>query len=93
LAGLNGATETRGTVLTKVAEDPDFVARERNPAFVITEYFGYLRRNPQDPPDTDLAGFNSWLAKLNLFGGDFRSAEMVKAFISSLEYRSRFGQP
>jgi hypothetical protein len=93
LAGLNGATETRASVLTKVAEDSDFVARERNPGFVLAEYFGYLRRNPQDPPDTDLAGFNFWLAKLNIFGGDFRRAEMVKAFISSLECRSRFGPP
>jgi hypothetical protein len=41
----------------------------------------------------DLAGFNFWLTKLNQFGGDFRNAEMVKAFILSTEYRSRFGQP
>jgi hypothetical protein len=33
------------------------------------------------------------LSKLNQFGGDFRRAEMVKAFISSTEYRQRFGQP
>jgi hypothetical protein len=33
------------------------------------------------------------LAKLNLFGGDFVAAEMVLAFISSPEYRARFGQP
>ncbi|HEX6729036.1 MAG TPA: hypothetical protein VF074_03450 [Pyrinomonadaceae bacterium] len=31
------------------------------------------------------------LNKLNQFGGDFRRAEMVKAFIASIEYRSRFG--
>jgi hypothetical protein len=37
--------------------------------------------------------FLFWLAKLNLFGGDFRRAEMVKAFISSTEYRRRFGTP
>ena len=56
-------------------------------AFVTMEYFGYLRRTP------DAAGFDFWLAKLNRFGGDYRRAEMVKAFLSSTEYRARFGQP
>jgi hypothetical protein len=32
------------------------------------------------------------LGKLNEFGGDYSSAEMVKAFLSSAEYRQRFGQ-
>ena len=49
------------------------------------QYFGYLRRDPDSP------GYQFWLNKLNQFGGDFRSAEMVKAFITSGEYRSRFG--
>jgi hypothetical protein len=44
-----------------------------------------LRRDP------DMAGYQFWLNKLNQFGGDFRRAEMVKAFITSGEYRSRFG--
>jgi hypothetical protein len=43
--------------------------------------------------DSDFSGFNFWLDKLNMFGGDFRRAEMVKAFLFSIEYRSRFGQP
>jgi hypothetical protein len=55
------------------------------------EYFGYLRRNPNESPDADFSGFNFWLNKLNAFGGDFKKAEMVKAFISSSEYRKRFG--
>ena len=54
------------------------------------EYFGYLRRNPDDPPDADMSGYNFWLSKLNQFNGDFGSAEMVKAFVSSIEYRARF---
>jgi hypothetical protein len=57
------------------------------------QYFGYLRRNPDDPPDTNLDGFNFWLNKLEQFNGNFVDAEMVKAFISSLEYRQRFGAP
>jgi hypothetical protein len=52
--------------------------------FVMMEYFGYLRRDP------DEAGYQFWLDKLNLFGGNFEQAEMVKAFISSIEYRARF---
>ena len=58
---------------------------------MLAQYFGYLRRNPDDPPDTNFNGFNFWLNKLNQFGGDFRAAEMVRAFLSSTEYRQRFG--
>jgi hypothetical protein len=50
------------------------------------EYFGYLRRDP------DAAGYAFWLGKLNHFG-NYLNAEMVKSFIISPEYRSRFGQP
>ncbi|HEX8503260.1 MAG TPA: Calx-beta domain-containing protein [Pyrinomonadaceae bacterium] len=88
---LTAGTKTRAQVLRAVAEDPDFGAAQFNRAFVLMEYFGYLRRNPNDPPDADYSGFNFWLSKLNQFGGDYRRAEMVKAFISSAEYRARFG--
>ena len=57
------------------------------------QYFGYLRRAPNDPPDTDFAGFDFWFGKLEQFGGDYRRAEMVKAFITSDEYRARFSAP
>lgn len=50
-----------------------------------------LRRNPNDPQDTDYTGYDFWLTKLNSFGGNFRDAEMVKAFIVSSDYRQRFG--
>ncbi|HEX8476422.1 MAG TPA: TIGR03118 family protein [Pyrinomonadaceae bacterium] len=91
VAGLNDHTETRATVLRKVAEAEEIKQREFNAAFVLMQYFGYLRRNPDDPPDNSLAGYNFWLNKLNQFNGDFVAAEMVKAFITSAEYRSRFG--
>ena len=83
---------TRAGVVRMVAEDEDFRTREKNPAFVLMQYFGYLRRNPEDPPDSDLSGYDFWLAKLNRFGGNFIAAEMVKAFITSPEYRRRVGQ-
>jgi uncharacterized protein (TIGR03118 family) len=85
VAGLNAATETRATVLRKVSEAEELKTREFNSAFVAMEYFGYLRRDP------DTAGFNFWKGKLDSFNGDFIKAEMVKAFISSSEYRQRFG--
>jgi uncharacterized protein (TIGR03118 family) len=91
VAGLNGATETRATVLRKVAEAEEMQTREFNRAFVLMQYFGYLRRNPNDPPDEDFSGYNFWLNKLNAFNGDFIRAEMVRAFVTSLEYRQRFG--
>jgi uncharacterized protein (TIGR03118 family) len=86
VAGLNGGTETRATVLRKVAEAEELKVREFNASFVLMEYFGYLRRDP------DTAGFNFWLNKLaNEHNGNFISAGMVEAFITSLEYRQRFG--
>ena len=56
------------------------------------QYFGYLRRNPDDAPDRSMNGYNLWLNKLNQFGGNFEQADMVKAFIVSGEYRDRFPQ-
>lgn len=83
--GLNAATETRATVLRKIAESQQFSDTEFNRAFVLMQYFGYLRR------DSDVAGFNFWFDKLNAFQGNFNNADMVKAFITSSEYRQRFG--
>jgi hypothetical protein len=96
------ATETRASVLQKVVDGivvisegnrqfttsygQAFYNAEFNRAFVQMEYFGYLRRDP------DQAGYTHWLDKLNQYG-DFLSAEMVLSFILSPEYRGRFGQP
>ena len=90
--GLMAGLETRGSVLRKIAEKQRVVDAEFNRAFVLMQYFGYLRRNPDDAPDNNFAGYDFWLNKLNQFNGDFRAAEMVKAFITSDEYRHRFGQ-
>jgi hypothetical protein len=91
--GLNSQAMTRAEVIRMVAENQAFYNVEYNAAFVEMQYFGYLRRNPQDAPDNNLDGYNFWLNKLNEFGGDFRRAEMVKAFLVSTEYRQRFGHP
>src|SRR4029079_7523661 len=75
----------RSQTVRAVAENTNLRNAEFNKAFVLMQYFGYLRRNPNDSPDTDFSGFNFWLTKLNQFNGDYIAAEMVKAFISSDE--------
>jgi hypothetical protein len=82
----------RASALRKVAEDSDLYASETGRAFVLMQYYDYMRRNPDDEPDADFRGWKFWLDKLNQFNGNFVAAEMVKAFISSDEYRKRFGQ-
>jgi len=84
-------TTARAQALRQVAEDQDLNNAEFNRAFVLMLYFGYLRRNPNDPPDADFSGYDFWLKKLNEFNGDYGAAEMVKGFITSDEYRQRFG--
>ncbi len=83
-------TMTRAQVLRAVAEDSDLINAEFNRAFVMMQYFGYLRRNANDAQDTDYTGYDFWLTKLNQFP-NYIDAEMVKAFITSTEYRQRFG--
>jgi len=80
----------RARALRRVAENPTLARQEFNRAFVLMEYFGYLRRDPNSGPDADFSGYNFWLDKLNRFSGNFIDAEMVKAFLSSTEYRRRF---
>jgi hypothetical protein len=87
----NNTNAGRAAVLHSVAEDADLQRNEFNRAFVLMQYFGYLRRDPDAAPDADFRGWKFWLDKLNQFNGNFVDAEMVKAFISSEEYRTRFG--
>ncbi|HJX93594.1 MAG TPA: hypothetical protein VJ372_24070 [Pyrinomonadaceae bacterium] len=83
----------RARVLRDVAENPLLTQQEFNRAFVLMQYFGYLRRNPNDAPEPSLNfdGYNFWLTKLVQFNGNSQNAEMVKAFTRSAEYRRRFG--
>jgi len=91
VSDLSTGVKTRAQVLRAVAEDADLNSAESNRAFVLMQYFGYLRRNPNDPQDSDHTGYDFWLTKLNQFNGNYINAEMVKAFITSIEYRQRFG--
>jgi CSLREA domain-containing protein len=88
-----GGSSGRIAAFRSVADSNSLRVAELRPAFVLMQYFGYLRRNPTDAPDGNDTGYQFWLQKLNQFDGDFQKADMVKAFISSVEYRQRFGQP
>jgi hypothetical protein len=84
--GLGSGAETRSSVLQRIADNSVFIDREYNASFVLTQYFGYLRRDP------DLAGFNFWLGQVNSFPiRDTRIQHaMVCSFITSDEYQRRF---
>lgn len=86
VANLTNGTETRASVLMKVAENPAFVDKEYNNSFVFSLYSGYLRR------EAEAGGFDFWLGKINQF--PLRSVAgqhaLVCSFITSAEYQHRF---
>jgi len=79
-------TQSRSFVLRDVTENTATRDANYNAAFVLTEYFGYLRRSP------DRGGYDFWLNVLNgsvgSDPGNYR--RMVCAFITSAEYQRRF---
>src|SRR6058998_653392 len=77
----NGAID-RAHALCIIAESSEVYQKYYNQAFVVMEYFGYLRRDP-DRLYTD------WINVLNQ-SGDAR--HMVEGFVNSIEYRNRFKQ-
>ena len=90
LGGSPADPTNRANVLRQIAENSNLTQRDFNKAFVLMQYFGYLKRNPNDAPDSNFDGYNFWLGKLNQFNGNYIQAEMVKAFIASSEYLNRF---
>lgn len=101
----NGNTLGRAAALRSVADSDSVFDKQYNPAFVLMQYFGYLRRDADDPPDNNFAGYDFWLNKMNQFSvpgenvrddrvalGRVKRAEMVRSFLISNEYRLRFGQ-
>ena len=87
IAMYDGSDHGRAAILRRLVEDPKFVRAEYNGAFVLMQYFGYLRRDP------DQGGYDFWMnvlgQKLPNAQGKYRS--MVCAFITSSEYQNRFG--
>jgi hypothetical protein len=75
--------KTRAQVVGDVIEIQVFKDREYNPSFVLMQYFGYLRRNP------DAGGYAFWLDIItNQDPNNYRG--MVCSFITSAEYQQRF---
>ncbi len=89
-AATSSDAAARGQALRRAAENSALAQREFNAAFVLMQYFGYLRRDANSGPDPDFSGYNFWLDKLNAFDGNLSNADMVKAFLVSGEYRGRF---
>ena len=85
VADLNSGAKTRAQALRAVVESQEVSNKEYNEAFVAMQYFGYLRRDPEAD------GFNAWLRVINANPSDYRT--MVHGFVTSVEYRLRFGQP
>ena len=80
---LDAATLTRAQVLRAIADSDEVFFKEFNSAFVAMQYYGYLRRTP------DEAGFNDWLEIIAADPNDIRT--MINGFMNSQEYRLRFG--
>jgi hypothetical protein len=82
ITGLTNATMTRAQVLRALVESTEVYNKYYNEAFVVMQYFGYLRRDP------DIL-YLQWIQTLNQNGGNYRI--MISGFLNSIEYRRRFG--
>ncbi len=80
---LAAGTLTRAQVLRAVADSDEVVSAEYNRAFVAMQYYGYLRRTPEQ------AGYEAWLRVISQDPANVRL--MVHGFVNSTEYRLRFG--
>jgi hypothetical protein len=79
---LNNGTATKAEVLRAFTESLEIYQKFYNEAFVVMQYFGYLRRDPD-------ASYLTWIQTMNSNGGDYRV--MISGFINSNEYVLRFG--
>jgi hypothetical protein len=76
----------RADMLLGLINHNEFIATQDKRSVVLLHYFGYLRRNPEDPPDGNLNGFNFWLRELETTGEIER---LARAFKESMEYRAQ----
>ena len=80
ITALNNGSKAPYEVMRELAESTQVYNKYYNQAFVVMQYFGYLRRQPD-------ALYLNWITHLDATG-DSRS--MIDGFINSLEYRARF---
>jgi hypothetical protein len=81
ITGLTNGTMTRAQVLRALIESAEVYQKYYTEAFVVMQYFGYLRRDP------DIL-YLKWIETLDQTG-DYRT--MINGFLNSAEYRQRFG--
>ena len=81
ITALTNGSKTRGQVLREIVESTEVYSKYYTQAFVVMQYFGYLRRQPD-------ALYLTWIAHLDATG-DYRT--MIHGFVNSVEYRARFG--
>jgi len=85
LSATSGQALTRSQVLRAIVESDEVATQEYNRAFVAMQYYGYLRRTPEQD------GYNAWLRVINQDSQNIRV--MINGFLNSVEYRLRFGAP
>ena len=85
---LGNGTTTRVQVLLAIVNNQRFVEKEANRSLVLLHYFGYLHRNPDDPPDKNLDGFNFWLLEVEVSGDPGR---LARGFMASGENKTAKG--
>jgi glucose/arabinose dehydrogenase len=76
--------KSRAAVLREIVESPEVDAKFYTQAFVVMQYFGYLRRDPD-------ALYQQLIDEMNANPQNYR--QMVNIFVNSMEYRARFGSP
>jgi hypothetical protein len=82
IAALNNNQKTRARVLRELAETPEVDAKFYVESFVVMQYFGYLKRDPD-------ALYLNWIQTMRADPNNYR--QMVNGFVNSAEYRFRFG--
>lgn len=80
--GLTNGSLTRAQVLRGLVDSAEVQLKYYNEAFVIMQYFGYLRRTAD-------GAYVNWINVMNQTGGDYRV--LINGFMNSSEYRKRFG--
>ena len=80
IGDLAAGRKTRAETLKAIVESQEVFQKFFNQGFVVMQYFGYLRRDPD-------ALYLDWIRILNETG-DYRN--MIHGFVNSIEYRNRF---
>jgi hypothetical protein len=83
ISALQTGQMTRWQVLRSITESAEVRTKFYTEAFVVMQYFGYLRRDPD-------VLYLEWIRIMKENGGDYRG--MINGFMNSGEYRQRFGQ-